>query len=207
MSVADIIRKNGVILIEDDVYGLLEPSASPIANLIPERAYLAVSLSKCIAPALRVSLLLVSDSAAEDLMRTSLQAAMQMTAPLVVALAMQWLGSETGEQIIAAVRAEAGGRQKLARRILEGLSFAARPTSHHLWLKLPDWWNSSDFVAHVLRGGLAVVGSEAFVVEGAKAPYAVRVSLGAARNRAELAQALQFLAQMAKTRLAAPLII
>src|SRR5437899_3153542 len=32
--IADIIRKNGIFLIEDDAYGLLEPTVSPIANLI-----------------------------------------------------------------------------------------------------------------------------------------------------------------------------
>jgi len=50
-AVAEIIRKAGAILIEDDAYGSLDPSISPIANLIPERTYLAVCLSKCIAPA------------------------------------------------------------------------------------------------------------------------------------------------------------
>jgi len=66
---------------------LLEPSASPIANLIPELSYLAVSLSKCIAPALRVSYLLVPDAASEQSMRNNLQATMQMPPPLMVALA------------------------------------------------------------------------------------------------------------------------
>jgi hypothetical protein len=39
-----------------------------------------------------------------------------------------------------------------------------------------------------------VVGNESFAVDDA-APSGVRVSLGAARNRAELAQALAFLAE------------
>ena len=62
-AVADIIRKRDTILIEDDVYGPLEPPASPIANLIPERTYLAASSPKCIAPALRVAYLLAPDAA------------------------------------------------------------------------------------------------------------------------------------------------
>jgi DNA-binding transcriptional MocR family regulator len=54
---------------------------SPLANLIPERSYLAVSLSKCIAPALRLSYLLVPDATSEQVMRSSLQATMQMPPP------------------------------------------------------------------------------------------------------------------------------
>ncbi len=192
-AVAAIVREAGTFLIEDDAYGMLEPTVAPIANLIPERAYLAVGLSKCIAPALRVSYLLVPDAAAEATMRGNLQATTQMPPPLMVALVTQWLRTGVADQIIAAIRNEAAGRQLLAGRLLKELTFANRPTSHHLWLMLPRHWERSDFLSHALRRGLAVVGSDEFAVGGAAA-QAVRVSLGAARNRAELAQALQFLA-------------
>jgi DNA-binding transcriptional MocR family regulator len=201
-AVADIIRNSGTLLIEDDAYGLLEPSASPIANLIPERTYLAVSLSKCIAPALRVSCLLVPDATSEQAMRGNLQATTQMPAPLMVALVMQWFKSGVADQIIAAIRNEAVGRQKLAGKILKGLSFAAKPNGHHLWLSLPRQWNRADFVSHVLRDGLAVVGGDAFAVDQVP-PHAVRVSLGAARNRAELAKAMDVLARALKSPAAA----
>lgn len=54
-TIADIVGKHGLFLIEDDACGLLQPTVSPLANLIPERTYLAVGLLKCIAPALGVS--------------------------------------------------------------------------------------------------------------------------------------------------------
>ena len=193
-AIADIIRNSRILLIEDDAYGLLEPQTSPIANLIPERTYLAVSLSKCIAPALRLSYLLVPDATSEQTMRSNLQATMQMPPSLMVALVTHWLRSGIADQIIQAIRNEAIGRQQLAAKILKGLSFAARPSGHHLWLQL----NRSDFVSHVLRDGLAVVGGDAFAV-GENAPLGVRVSLGAARNRAELAQALHVLSAALKS--------
>jgi DNA-binding transcriptional MocR family regulator len=196
--VADIIHKNGLFLIEDDAYGLLEPTVSPIANLIPERTYLAVGLSKCIAPALRVSYLLAPDAAAEQQMTSSLQATTLMTPPLMVALVTHWLRSGVADKIILAIRNEAIGRQQLARRFLKGISYAAKPNGHHLWLSLPSQWNRAEFLSHILRHGLAVVGDDAFTVENVTS-QAVRVSLGAARNRAELAQALQFLADTLKS--------
>jgi DNA-binding transcriptional MocR family regulator len=193
-AVAEIIRKAGAILIEDDAYGSLDPSISPIANLIPERTYLAVSLSKCIVPALRVSFLLTPDVAAKQMLRGNLQATSQMAPPLMLALVMHWIRVGVADQIVAAIRNEAIGRQQLAAKLLKGQPFAAYSKGHHLWLSLPRHWSRGDFVAHVLREGLAVVPSEAFAVDQAAAPHAVRVSLGAARNRTELSTALHLLA-------------
>ena len=197
-AVADIIRKRGTILIEDDVYGPLEPQVSPIANLIPERTYYAASIAKSIAPALRVAYLLAPDLAAEQKMRGGLQATMQMPPSLMVALLTQWFRSGVANEIIRAIRNEAAARQQLAARFLKGIAYAARPASHHLWLPLPKQLDGARLLAHLMRNGLAVVGEEAFAADES-APRGLRVSLGAARNRADVSQALQVLAHAVKT--------
>lgn len=191
-AIAKIIRDADTVLIEDDAYGLLDKTASPIANLIPERTYLATTLSKCIAPALRVAYLLTPDSDAQLQMRGHLQATVQMPAPLMVALVTHWLETGVADRIIAAIRNEAVGRQQLAQRALKGFQFQARPAAHHLWLRLPDGWGRREVTAQLLRNGLAVVASDSFAVDG-NPPHAARLSLGAARNRAELTQALRIL--------------
>jgi len=191
-AIARTISDADTMLIEDDAYGLLDRSASPIANLIPERTYLATTLSKCIAPALRVAYLLTPDSGAQLQMRAYLQATVQMPAPLMVALVTHWLESGVADSIITAIRNEAVGRQQLAQRALKGFQFQAKPAAHHLWLQLPEGLGRRDVTAQLLRDGLAVVASDSFVVDG-NPPNAARVSLGAARNRAELTQALRIL--------------
>lgn len=193
-DVADVLRDTKPFLIEDDAYGALDPSQQLLAGLIPEKTFLTISLSKCIAPALRVSFLLTPDSRSALELCGSLHATCQMAPPLMVALVMEWLRSGEAAQIIAAIREEAIGRQQLAARILKGYPFAANPKGHHLWLPLPDRWNRSDLVTELFRQGLAVVGSEAFAV-GEPMPHAVRLCLGAARNRTELGTALQLLAR------------
>jgi DNA-binding transcriptional MocR family regulator len=189
-AIARIIRDADTTLIEDDAYGLLDRSAAPIANLIPERTYLATTLSKCIAPALRVAYLVAPDNAAQQEMRSYLQATVQMPAPLMVALVTHWLETGIADRIITAIRNEAVGRQQLAQRALKGFQFLAKPAAHHLWLRLPE--GRPDVAAHLLRNGLAVVAGDAFTIDGTP-PHAARVSLGAARNRVELTEALRIL--------------
>lgn len=197
-AVADIIRKRGIVLIEDDVYGPLEPQVSPIANLIPDRTYYAASMAKCIAPALRVAYLLAPDLAAEQKMRAGLQATLLMPPSLMVALLTHWLRAGIANDIIRAIRSEASARQHLATRFLKGVTYTARPASHHLWMPLPPHLEGTDLLSHLMRNGLAVVGEDAFAA-GPSAPRGLRVSLGAARNRAELSHALQVLANAVKT--------
>lgn len=191
-QLAAVIRSRGLMLFEDDAYGSLDPKVPPVATLIPERSYLAVSLSKVIAPGLRVSFLLTPDRGAAALLGSTLRSVVQMPVPLTVALVSRWLADGSADAIIAAIADEAAARQKLAARILAGHAYKAHPRGHHVWLALPDTWNRLEFASHVQRQGLAVVMSDSFSV-GETSEHAIRIALGAARNRAELASALDVL--------------
>src|SRR5207302_6780784 len=96
-GVAEILRANDVLLLEDDAYGLLEPKAVPLASLIPERTYFAASLSKCIAPGLRVSFLLTPDRRAAGFAAAALRASVQMPTFLTVALVTLWLADRSAD--------------------------------------------------------------------------------------------------------------
>jgi DNA-binding transcriptional MocR family regulator len=201
-EVAKILRDRDVLLLEDDAYGMLAPDAVPLAALVPERTYFAASLSKCIAPGLRVSFLLAPDRNAAGVVAAALRASVQMPAFLMVALAVRWLQDGSAAAIIGAIRAEASARQKLAAAALARQPFAAHPNGHHIWLPLPRSWSRTEFAAHVQRQGLAIVTAETFSVEETQ-PRAIRVSLGAARSRAELVAALEILAAALRSPAAA----
>jgi DNA-binding transcriptional MocR family regulator len=197
-EIATVLRAHRIWLIEDDAYGALEPDAVPLAALVPELAWHAASLSKCITPGLRVSIAVAPDQAAVGRLAGVLRAAVQMPVGLTTALAIRWLGDGTADALIGAVRAEARARQAIASRALGGLDFQANRHGHHIWVPLPASWSRAEFAAHLQRQGLAVVTSEAFSV-GEPVPHAIRVALGAAANRAELARALDILAAALRT--------
>src|SRR5262249_58998167 len=126
-EVAGALRANDVLLFEDDASGMLDPAAVPIAALIPERTYFAASLSKCIAPGLRVSFLLTPDPDSAGLLAAALRASVQMPAFLMVALVTRWLKDGSADAIIGAIRDEAAARQKLAAEALARHVFSRHP--------------------------------------------------------------------------------
>lgn len=191
-QLAAAIRRHDLVLIEDDAYGCLEQKVQPIATLIPERSYLAMTLSKCIAPGLRVAYVLTPDRAAASVLSNALRTVSQMPVPLMVALVSRWMADGSADAIVSAVAAEASARQKLAAKALVGQDHAAHPKGHHVWLRLPAAWTRAEFAAHVQRQGLAVVTSDSFSVDG-EPEHAIRIALGAARNRSELVAALDVL--------------
>ncbi|SJZ75773.1 DNA-binding transcriptional regulator, MocR family, contains an aminotransferase domain [Enhydrobacter aerosaccus] len=205
-QLAAVIRRRGLLLFEDDAYGSLDPRLAPITTLVPECGYLAASLSKCIAPGLRVSFLLSPDRTTATALANTARAVAQMPVPLTVALALRWLADGSADAIIAAIAAEAAARQKLAARALAGLDYKAHPKGHHLWLTLPSLWNRMEFAAYVQRQGLAVVTSDSFSVDGVP-EHAIRIALGAARSQADLSAALDLLAVALKAPASASRIV
>src|SRR5262249_42140365 len=183
-EVAGALRANDVLLFEDDASGMLDPTAVPIASLIPERTYFAASLSKCIAPGLRVSFLLTPGPDSAGLLADALRASVQMPGFLMVALVTRWLQGGSADAIIGAIRDAGAARQKLAAEALASHAFAWHPNGHHIWIPLPRTWSRTEFASHVQWQGLAIVTAEAFSVED-RAPHAIRVSLGAAASRSE----------------------
>lgn len=191
-QLAAAIARRGLLLFEDDAYGCLDPRQVPLAVLIPERAFHVATLSKCIAPGLRVAFMVAPGEPEAAVMANTLRTVAKMPAPLMVALVLRWLSDGSADDIIAAITAEAAARQKLAAKALAGQDYAAHPKGHHVWLRLPAAWTRLEFATFVQRKGLAVVTSDSFSVDETP-EHAIRIALGAARTRAELAGALDVL--------------
>jgi DNA-binding transcriptional MocR family regulator len=191
-EVVQIARRYGVLIIEDDAYGALPREAPPpLAALAPDITWHIATLSKCVTPALRIAYV-VTPSLADTLrLAAEIRAMALMVSPLMAALATRWILDGTLEDITAAIREESAARQQVARRVLQGLDFLADPEGHHLWLKLPERWRQADLNIYARQSGLALVPSDAFAV--GPAPDAIRVSLGAAMNRAILERGLNLL--------------
>ncbi|MGF1609691.1 MAG: PLP-dependent aminotransferase family protein [Kiloniellales bacterium] len=196
-ALAETARAHGVAIIEDDIFALLaqQPVPPPVSSLAPDCSYFLTSLSKTIAPGLRIGYV-AGPPGARDRLAAAVRAASWAATPLTAEIATRWIGDGTADRIMAARKAEAAARCEIALRILGRWQPACPPGSIFLWLPLPEPWRASDFALAAQRRDVAVTPAEACAVGRPDVPAAVRVSLGPPRDRIELERGLRALARL-----------
>jgi DNA-binding transcriptional MocR family regulator len=192
-KIAAIAEAHDVLILEDDIYGLLPVERpQPLARLAPERTVYVTALSKTLSPGLRIGFV-AAPRRLVDRMIPALGATTWMAAPLMAELAAMFIEDGTADAILASKRKEAAARQALARKVLGSSGAVAHPQGFHLWLTLPEPWRGEDFAARARQRGVAVNPAEAFTVVSGRPPAAVRVCLGAAATRDRLETGLSIL--------------
>ena len=195
-EIADVARRHGLRVVEDDVHGLVPSERpAPITTLVPERSYYLTSTSKTLAPGLRIAYV-AAPPADVPRLAASLRATTWAVAPLTAAIASHWIREGTADAIVAARREEARERQSLARERLTGFDIDSQPEAYYLWLRLPEPWRGESFAAEARARGVLVTPAEAFTVGREQPPHAVRICVGAARSRATLARGLDTVAAL-----------
>jgi len=189
-EIAAIAAAHNVAIVEDDVHSFMLPNPPPpLSSFLPDNSYYILSMSKSIAPGMRIAYLVGPERMIEPL-ATSLRATVWMAAPLMAEIASEWIRDGTADRLMDQKRSEATARQLMAKEILAGFEFDAHPFSFHLWLHLPEPWRSNEFAAQLRRRGVIVTPAEAFVPGREEPPHAVRVCIGAPRSRAQLEKGL-----------------
>ncbi len=195
-EIAEICRRHDVMIIEDGIYSfLLDEPPCPFAQLAPEHSIYISSLSKSVAPSLRVGYM-----RAPERLLDALTLAMRSTTHCANSFAHD-IGQRLIESGIAArsakaMREEARYRQGVARRYFPDAERPTGGTPLHLWLELPSPWRSGSFVHAAYRAGVGVADAEVFAIGREEVPHAVRVCLAAAPTREDLQSALGRLAAL-----------
>ncbi len=188
-----VARRHDLLIIEDDVYGLLldEPPTT-IRALARERTVYLTSVSKTLAPGLRVGFLVAPPSLHARLLDA------QHTMLLGVGTAgprlfRHWLETGLADEALERQRAETHARQALARRVLGPLAPNRPGAGHHLWLPLPGRWRAGQLVDRLKAQDVHVLASDLFAYGRARVPSALRLALSAAADRPSLERALSLL--------------
>ena len=206
-TVAGIADRHAVTLIEDDVFAPLKPDRpAPLSCLVPDRTVYVTSLSKAVAPGLRVGFLR-APSALVPALRQAINLSVWMTPPVTLEIASRLIDDGTVATISRQQRDTAHRRQKLARSILGDADFDADGHGMHIWLHLPDGWRADTFGAHCARNGVLIAEAHRFAPEIASAPEAVRLCLSHEVDEKRLEAGLRTIAGILDTPTIGPVLM
>lgn len=194
-AILAVARQHRLFLLEDDPYGLLLREPLPaLAQLDPSRVFYISSLSKVISPGLRLAYLVVPSVEAGHRMTSAVRALSLSSSGLMTSLATRWIENGSAHAVLNAIQTELRERQRVALGIL-GSGHGMHPDGPHIWLKLPEWWESAEFVSYARKQGLGLVPGSVFAVER-EPPRRVRIALGSAANRESLVSSLERVADL-----------
>ncbi|OCX20815.1 hypothetical protein QV13_08760 [Mesorhizobium hungaricum] len=201
LELADVARKYGVPIIEDDVYGSLPSIApEPIASLAPDICWFATGPAKCMGPGLRLGYLVAPFSADAGKAAAAFDTISTWHAnPLSAAIMSRWVMDGTLVGIRDAVRAEIVARQAIARGCLSGFPLATHPESVFLWMELAATTNQDRLLQQLADVGVILRPGHMFFVDPHKSHNSIRIVIGSPDTQDELFTALTRLAKTVRS--------
>ena len=172
-----IAREHGLLIVEDAAYAyLVDDPPTPLAALAPESTLYVSGLSKSVATGLRFGFVVAPKQFTGALER-AIHATTWNTPALMTAIATAWLNDGTVTRLEAQKRADARGRQAVARDVLDGLELIGHPSSYFLWLPLPGEARADQVAAALMHETVSVSTAEPFATTK-HPPHAIRLALG-----------------------------
>ncbi len=195
-EIARSAARAGLLIIEDDVNPRRADEALPtLASLHPARTLYISSLSKIMAPGLRIGALAAPDDLLDDLLAAA-QTTNWMAPPLMAELACRWIEDGTADVLEQERNLAIARLQAVAEAAFKGLDYRMAADNPNLWLKLGPRWQGADFAALAESNGVIVSPSRSFAIAPGTSVPAVRLSL-TERDEARLKRGLDTLARLA----------
>jgi DNA-binding transcriptional MocR family regulator len=186
-------RRNGVVLIEDDLYGphVAELGLPPLAELAPDEVAYVSGLSKSLSPGFRTGYLAMPDRLRPQALE-ALRAQAFGPPTFGAALATEWIENGEAFEVLEAVRRDLAQRNRVASAALGGLMEPlAQRGSPHVWLPMSEL-EAERVAGHALRAGVKLTPPRAPFAEGVAAT-GLRVCLGATESLPTLERGLALL--------------
>jgi len=198
-AIAEIAVRHNLVVIEDLVpAALLDAPPVPLTARLPEHGIVISSLSKAVAPGLRIGYVQAPQDWVGKILAV-IRSDCWMTAPLSAEIAARWIVGGEIERLIAQQRVQVAQRQAIAAEVLADWSWRTDPASPHLWLPLAEPWRAAEFSSALRQAGVLAKTADSFVIGRGSAPHAVRLSLGGARSDEALREGLELLARTLRT--------
>ena len=195
-ALVEIAREFDLIILEDDAYGFMEPTAPPNYSILaPERTFYVRGLSKSYAPATRTGFMIVPAGKASA-MESIIKNTSTGTALVYNMAALALIENGTLDRVMAAKLVEGAIRNTAAREVL-GDAAAPGPThAWHLWISLPENLTALEAQKQCLDSGVMVSPANGFTPPGVTIPHAIRIGLGGEVERERITEGVAIVAKI-----------
>lgn len=188
--IASVARKYNQFVMEDASYHLLNQSPLPaVASFAPEQVIYIASLSKSLAPGLRLAYVSVPLQY-KELISKALYNLNITVSPLLAELTARMIVSNQFEGLIQGHQLQNRRRNELLEQYLSNYTCVGDETGVFRWLLLPGKVTGAEFEAFAAKHGVQVYAAERFVVGNSCPKRAVRIAVCAPKTLEELEQGL-----------------
>lgn len=192
-ALAKIAKEYNIFIIEDATYHLMcEKTIQAVASFAPEQTIYIASLSKTLAPGLRLAYVSAPEQYKKQLSNALYNINISVS-PLMAELSARMIVSNQIDTVIESHRKNTIYRNKMVNQYLSGYDCSGEDTCIFRWLKLPTNITVSDFEKLALEHGVQVYAAERFTVGNSVPEKAVRLSVCAPDTIEELEQGLKIL--------------
>ena len=191
--IAKTAKEKGLIVIEDAINSLLKANPlPPIAAYAPENVLHITSLSKTVAPGLRLAFITTPDAFRKPL-EASLYSLNITVSPFMAELAARMIHEEVAEKIVQKRRIYIQEQNAIVDRSLNGYSIMGDHECNFRWLMLPKRFTGESFELCAYHAGVQIYAAERFTVGKTKPERAVRMAITAPEDSAQLEEGLKII--------------
>lgn len=191
--IAAIAQKYNQFIIEDASYHLLNKMPLlPVASFASEQVIYIASLSKSLAPGLRIAYVAVPNQYKEPISKALYNLNITVS-PLLAELTARTIVSNQFDVLIEGHREQTIRRNQAVNRYLADYTCRGVETGIFRWLVLPGQITGAEFETLAANQGVQVYAAERFVVGNSSPERAVRIAVCAPKTLEELEQGLMIL--------------
>ncbi|WP_304507502.1 aminotransferase-like domain-containing protein [Anaerotignum sp.] len=188
-TLAKVIKKHHLILIEDDIYAFLSPQGyTPVSALCPQEGCYIASLSKAICPGLRVAILSVPHRLSALIARGIFNINVK-TSSINVETAAYMIQNDIAQEVVSKKRKEAFNRNLIFERYFPNET--PTPLSFSRWLPLAPALYDLPMERLALEKGLRLFHSNRFLVGTPSKEQFLRIAISSANTTEELEYGLE----------------
>jgi DNA-binding transcriptional MocR family regulator len=190
-AIVEIARRHNLTIIEDDIFRLLDDRLQPptLYELAPERTWHITSLSKTLAPGLRIGFV-ATPPGRSDLFRNQQRVASGRAIGLTAEMARYWMETDIAANLLKRIQSELAIRRGIFQECFAGVSYRCEPGAPCAWLPLPGQWSGGRFANALRARHIKVSPGSVFALGNRAEDRAIRIAFGHPQSRDDMRRGL-----------------